>query len=212
MTLDKQCSVEGCSLAATVALDGYPLCAEHFVVAAYRFLDDAAVQLRHAAPDGPTSSQLGRRLDDCTRATTTLAMSAIGGDNLVRARLIDILLWAAELFKQVRRGPRAGMTIPVVLASPVDNESWEEKTETHTVSRHGASLRCARSFAQGDLVKVKRIDNGEHDTARVVWSARKDDGNFEVGLELLNEHNLWGVDWDLPEARGGGSGSSAQAR
>jgi hypothetical protein len=41
--------------------------------------------------------------------------------------------------------------------------------------------------------------------------ARREENVLEVGLELLNEQNLWGVDWDLPEAPLGGAGSGAQA-
>jgi hypothetical protein len=113
--------------------------------------------------------------------------------------------------KQVRRGPRAGLSVEVVLTGAAGGESWEEKTKTTTVSRHGASLICARALAQGEAVKITRVDSGQYCMARVVWSARRDESNVEVGLELLNEQNLWGVDWDMPEAPLGGIGSGAQA-
>jgi hypothetical protein len=97
------------------------------------------------------------------------------------------------------------MSVAVVLAGTAGEDSWEEAAKTNTVSRHGASLHCARALAQGEVVKVRRLDNGQEGTARVVWSARKDVGNFEVGLELLNHQNLWGIDIDgsVPEVRRG---------
>jgi len=211
MAQEQHCSAKECSQTATTVLDRQPLCEDHFILASYRFLDDAAVQLRHTAHKGPATAALARRLDDCVRATTRLAMSVAEPNNLSRARLIDILLWAAELLKQVRRGPRAGIAVPVVLAGAADGQAWEETTKTLTVSRHGASLICARPMAQGEAVKVTRPDTGQHCMARVVWSARREENVVEVGLELLNEQNLWGVDWDLPEAPLGGAGSGAQA-
>jgi hypothetical protein len=210
MPLAQRCSSEACSRASTSALDARPFCTEHFIQAAYRFLDEAAVQLRHMSQHGPATLAMARRLDDCTRGTTTLAMSAAETNNLTRARLVDILLWSAELLKQVRRGPRTGMEVAVVLAGSTAGIEWEEATKTQTVSRHGASLSCRRALAQGEVVKVTCLDTGQLSTARVVWSSRKDAGIFEVGLELLNEANLWGVDWEVPEIRRG-SGTSAEA-
>jgi hypothetical protein len=138
-------------------------------------------------------------------------MAVAEPNNLARARLIDVLLWAAELLKQVRRGPRAGMVVAVVLSGGADGDAWEETTKTLTVSRHGASLICARALVQGESVKITRLDTGQNCMARVVWLARREESVLEVGLELLNEQNLWGVDWDLPEAPLGGAGSGAQA-
>jgi hypothetical protein len=211
MAQAQYCSTKECSQTGAAALDGQALCQEHFILASYRFLDDAAVQLRHTAHKGPATAALARRLDDCVRATTRLAMAVAEPNNLSRARLIDILLWAAELLKQVRRGPRAGMAVEVVLAGAADGETWEEKTKTLTVSRHGASLICARPLAQGEALKVTRVDTGQHCMARVVWSVHRDENVVEVGLELLNEQNLWGSDWDMPEAPLGGAGSGVQA-
>jgi hypothetical protein len=200
----RQCSAQECSLPVAASLEGQQLCEEHFILASYRFLDGAAIQLRHSA-HGPATAGIARGLDECMRATTRLAMAADEPNNLARARLIDILLWAADLLKQVRRGPRTDMSVAVVLAGTAGEDSWEEAAKTNTVSRHGASLHCARALAQGEVVKVRRLDNGQEGTARVVWSARKDVGNFEVGLELLNHQNLWGIDIDgsVPEVRRG---------
>ncbi|MGB6431666.1 MAG: hypothetical protein WBF06_13855 [Candidatus Acidiferrales bacterium] len=212
MIQKENCSIKHCPHAATSALDGRALCVDHFILASYRLLDDAAVQLRHSSRHGPTTSELARRLDECVRATTSIAMSGAEPDNLARARLMDILLWSADLLKQVRRGPRVGMSVAVVLASLIDSDPWEETTKTQTVSRHGACVSCGRALAQGEVVKLTRLDTGQHGKARVAWSARKDGGTFEVGLELLTDQNLWGVDWDLPEAPRGRGGSGAQAR
>jgi hypothetical protein len=211
MAQKENCSIKQCPHVAAAALDGRALCADHFILASYRFLDDAAVQLRHTMRHGPTTSDLARRLDECVRATTSVAMSLAEPDNLARARLMDILLWGAELSKQVRRGPRVGMSVAVVVAGAAPGDSWEEMTRTQTVSRHGASVSCGRALAQGEVVKVTRLDTGQQGTARVAWSSRKEGGTFEVGLELLSEQNLWGVNWDLPEAPRGGAGSGAQA-
>jgi hypothetical protein len=202
MALARHCSAPECSCPATTTLEERELCEEHFIASAYRFLDEAAIRLRHSSYQGAAAASIARELDDCMRATTGLAMSVAEPNNLARARLIDILLWAAELSKQVRRGPRTGMVITVVLTGTTGGESWEETTETNTVSRHGASVNCARGLAQGDVVNIRRTDTGQHGTARVVWATRKQEANFELGLEFMSDVNLWGIDFDTPgEAR-----------
>jgi hypothetical protein len=211
MALARQCSTEKCPRVSIVALDGVPFCAEHFVSAAYRFLDEAALQLRHTPEYGPATAELARRLDDCTRGATSLALSSARTDNLVRARLIDILLWASELLKQVRRGPRTDVAIPVALAGSTDGIEWEEKTETQSVSQFGASMRCRRPLPQGAIVKVTRLDSGQQTSARVAWTSRKDTGNFETGIELLGDDDIWGISWDRPALPRGGARSSAEA-
>jgi hypothetical protein len=125
--------------------------------------------------------------------------------------MIDILLWASELLKQVRRGPRIDLAVPVLLAGSAGDMEWQEATTTQTVSQHGASLCCRRALALGDIVRVTHAKTGRQGTARVAWSSRKDAGIFEIGLELLNEQNLWGMDWELPDRLRGGAGSAAEA-
>jgi hypothetical protein len=138
-------------------------------------------------------------------------MSSAKTDNLARARMIDILLWASELLKQVRRGPRIDLAMPVVLAGSAGDVEWQEAATTQTVSQHGASLCCRRALALGEIVKVTHANTGKQGTARVAWSTRKDAGIFEIGLELLNEQNLWGLDWELPGRPRAGTGSAVEA-
>jgi len=196
MALAKNCSAPECTHPATTALEGRELCEDHFIAFAYRFLDDAAIRLRHSSFEGVAAARIAGELDDLMRATTRLAMSSAEPNNLARARLIDILLWAAELSKQVRRGPRTGMVIAVVVAGSTGGETWEEATETLTVSRHGASLTCGRVLVQGDVINVKRPDTGQYGAARVVWACRKDAGHFEVGIEFLNDVDMWELDFN----------------
>jgi hypothetical protein len=202
MVSAQRCSAPECTAPATTTLEGRELCEEHFIAAAYRFLDEAAIRLRHSSYEGSAAAKIGRELDECMRATTRMAMSVSEPNNLARARLIDILLWAAELSKQVRRGPRTEMVIAVVLVGSTGGETWEEPTKTNTVSRRGASLSCKRALETGDVVNVKRLDTGQHGAARVVWVSRKDSGNFEVGVELLSDQDLWGIDWNVSAEAG----------
>jgi PilZ domain-containing protein len=177
------------------SLEGHPCCREHFIRSAYGLLDQASTRLEHAAFHGPEAESVMRALDECMRATTNLAFALENPQNLERAQLMDILLWASELCRRMRRGPRKGIAIPIVLRSDVAGRSWREDVVTSTLSRHGGCVFCQHEALYGDVLQVRRKDTAHEAAARVVWVRRMTNESFEIGFELLDQDNYWRLDW-----------------
>ena len=195
MNLETHCETPGCDQRAVIALEAHPRCREHFIHSAYGLLDRASVQLERAAFHGPEAESVLRELDECMRAATSLAIAPGKPENLERAQLMDILLWASELCRRMRRGPRKGIAIAVVLRSDAAGRVWREDAETSTLSRHGACVVCRHEAVYGDILHVRRKDTAQEAPARVVWVRRLTNESFEIGFEFVDQDNFWRLDW-----------------
>lgn len=71
-------------------------CVDHFIARCYDRLNQCGAN-RFADPDEPASVSIDRFLHSCTQQAAGLVHPMRGLDNLERARLFDILLWASEL-------------------------------------------------------------------------------------------------------------------
>ncbi len=132
-------------------------------------------------------------LEETAREATRIGQTAEDLDNLTRARLFDVLLWAAELRKKIRRSPRKAVRIPIRLQSEMSLGPWQEETETQFLSRYGAQLECQYPVKAGETLQVVRMDTAQQTEARVVWRRHKGAGRFVVGLEFTSPVNFW--DW-----------------
>jgi len=195
MSSDGRCGVVGCDQLAITKLEGQARCRKHFIRGAYNLLDDASEKLQNASFHGPAAEPAVRRLDDCMQAATLLAIATEKAENLERAQLMDILLWAGELCRRIRRGPRRGIANAIVLRSDAPGHTWEEETQTSVLSRHGASVSCHHQVAQGDILRVRRKDMNSEAPARIAWVRHAADQTFEIGLEFLDAENFWRLDW-----------------
>jgi hypothetical protein len=72
------------------------LCVDHFIARCYERLSLCSAN-RFADPDEATSVSIDRFLHSCAQQAAGLVHPMRGLDNLERARLFDILLWASEL-------------------------------------------------------------------------------------------------------------------
>ncbi|PYU28635.1 MAG: hypothetical protein DMG31_19620 [Acidobacteria bacterium] len=131
------------------------------------------------------------------REATNIACAAELPNNLERAQLLDILLWASELYGRLRRGPRVRASIPILVRSEDAQKPWEEKTETRELSVHGFSFLCRHELRDGDALLCVRLDNGRRVGARVAWARPKDSGETEAGLEFVTETDFWGMEASL---------------
>jgi len=195
MDLGKRCQIAGCNEPGVVMLEGHSRCREHFISCAYSMLDSASERLQHTSFHGPEAESVVRALDDCMQATTSLAFATEKPENLERAQLMDILLWASEICRRIRRGPRKGIEIQIVLRSDAAGRAWREDTVTSVLSRHGACVLCQHEVMYGDILHIRRKDTEHEAPARVVWVRRASNNSFEVGLELLDQENFWRLDW-----------------
>ena len=130
-------------------------------------------------------------IEECVRQAADIAQNATDLDNLERAQLLDVLLWAGELTSKLRRSPRKPIRIPVRLCSEKPGRAWEEETETQILSRYGAMLECERAIDTGEDLEIVRLDTGRRAPARVVWHRRKGPQRFAVGIAFRTFENFW---------------------
>src|SRR4029077_36499 len=163
----KCCTADGCAKAAVASLDERRVCRAHFVAGAYRRLESIAAQIQEPHFHTQHGDLASRFLEGCMRETTNIACAPEVPDNLERAQLLDILLWASELYGRLRRGPRVRANIPILVRSEDAEKPWEEKTETLQLSVHGFCFACRHELRSGDVLTCVRLDNGRRLEARV---------------------------------------------
>jgi hypothetical protein len=135
-----------------------------------------------------------RFLEQCMREATNIACAAEVLNNLERAQLLDILLWASELYGRLRRGPRVPAYIPILVRSEEAQKPWEEKTETLQISAHGFSFICRHELHNGDVLTCVRLDSGCRVGGRVAWARCKDSGETEAGVKFATDEDFWGME------------------
>jgi hypothetical protein len=90
------CDSQGCGLPATCSVEFHFFCIGHFIAHCYDRLEECA-----KLPVVCTAEKLGKSVDrflqECTQQAANLVDPIRGLDNLERARLFDIFLWASEL-------------------------------------------------------------------------------------------------------------------
>src|SRR3989454_12852911 len=125
MSETESCGAPGCSRPAAGTVELRPLCLEHFLTSCYAKLDRCAQQLREQPLEKSTVESMQQFVEESARQATHIAHTVDDLDNLQRARLLDILLWAGELIRRLRRGPRKGASVPLPLGSANPRPSWE---------------------------------------------------------------------------------------
>lgn len=106
----------------------------------------------------------------------------------------------ARAMLERRRSSRVRTRIPVKLLSlhsiPADMRR-HQFAECLAVSRTGALLRAPFSPEPGSRIELLHVLSEKRREFRVVQvSAPKEDGQFELGVEMLYPaHDFWGVDF-----------------
>jgi hypothetical protein len=191
--MPERCRVEECAEQAIAFVDDRSLCRKHFLTVSYGRLESISSQIRQPHFHAVQEEAVSRFLEDCMRYAADVACSPAVLANLEKAQVLDLLLWASELYGSLRRGPRVPARIPILLRCEALGKPWEEKTETLLLSRHGLRIVCRHDIKVNDVVTCVRLDNGWRAEARVVWTRRKDLGEAEAGLEFLRDENFWGL-------------------
>src|SRR5262249_52459202 len=150
-------------------LHASPFCSNHFVSACNSRLNalarDFSLRCRTATGRIAMRSDLGQTADQVYAAS----LWAEKFDEYSRIGLLELMERLGLLLSKIRRGERVATALPVRLGVTEPSSKWVENTETRTISRHGASLRCSRPFVRGDVLTIKRLDTGNIARARVVW-------------------------------------------
>ena len=200
MVEPEPCGFPGCKERGAASLEDRFLCREHFLLACYARLD-ACAQLLLERPFPETASGLVRQsTTECLSQANELAGTAQTLTNLERARLLDIVLWASDLTRRVRRSPRRPASFPVHLRSEEPGHPWEEDASTHIVSRYGAALECEHQVRIDETLLLVRRDSGQQTRARVLFRHGKQSGRQEIGVEFPDCGNFWDLDWGAIES------------
>jgi hypothetical protein len=91
-----RCDTGNCGRPAMSSLELKHLCVDHFIARCYERLNECSAN-RFADPGEAASVSIDRFLHSCAQQAAGLVHPMRGLDNLERARLFDILLWASEL-------------------------------------------------------------------------------------------------------------------
>ncbi|HTC65438.1 MAG TPA: PilZ domain-containing protein [Candidatus Saccharimonadales bacterium] len=199
MTLVDQCSLAGCVHDSEGSIDGQTFCREHFISVCYERLDSYDEKRKGPGLTITDSESVRRFIHDCTRSADEMEHNEKNLDNLDRAKLLHIILYASELGRHLRRSPRKIASIPVTLSSEKIGGAWKENTETVLLSQHGAMVLCKHAAKSGDTVHVKREDTGQETDARVAWQRTSNNDEIRLAVEFTESDNFWGLDWGLVE-------------
>lgn len=125
------CAVESCQEDCVAKLDGQALCLDHFFAECYASLDGfERYRKKPGAVREINRVQLRAFLEECSGQALNVSLCCQKMNNLQRARLLDVLLWAGELSEfasasrdavaQASVGVRAGQT-PVSKGAGAEN-------------------------------------------------------------------------------------------
>ena len=110
----RSCRVGSCGSAATTTLDHQALCLNHFLMRCYERLDGLDPRGRKFSAEPIDVSSMRAFIEECSRKALDVSLQSQNLSNLQRGRLLDILLWAGELFLLLR-APR--LTLAQSMAS-----------------------------------------------------------------------------------------------
>ena len=98
----RNCRVRACSRAATTTLDEQALCLNHFLQRCYVRLEGLDPRGRKFSAELVDLAEMRAFIEECSRKALDVSLHSENLSNLQRGRLLDILLWAGELFLLLR--------------------------------------------------------------------------------------------------------------
>lgn len=100
-------------------------------------------------------------------------------------------------FIQRRRSSRMRFQCGIIISGvDRDGKPFSEETETVCVSKFGASLKTRREYALGQTLTVQPIEQGHSGQFQVVWiSPPQSQDAGQIGVEWVNAHRFWGIDF-----------------
>jgi len=99
---ERNCSVASCPSAAVTALDQQDLCLNHFLLRCYEMLEGLDPRGRRFCSEPFDAPTMRAFIEECSRKALDVSLHSENLSNLERGRLLDILLWAGELFLLLR--------------------------------------------------------------------------------------------------------------
>jgi hypothetical protein len=102
MFASRNCRVDSCGGAAAATLDHQALCLNHFLSHCYEKLENLEPRGRKFSTEPDDLASMRAFIEECSRKALDISLHAKNLTNLQRGRLLDILLWAGELFLLLR--------------------------------------------------------------------------------------------------------------
>jgi len=114
----RNCKVGSCGSAPVTSLDRKALCLNHFLQRCYERLEGLDPRGRKFTAEPLDLAAMRAFIEECSRKALDVSLQSQNLSNLQRGRLLDILLWAGELFLLLRI-PR--LTLAQSIASSEDH-------------------------------------------------------------------------------------------
>jgi hypothetical protein len=112
MFASRNCRVDSCGGAAVATLDHQALCLNHFLLRCYEKLENLEPRGRRFSTEPDDLVSMRAFIEECSRKALDISLHSKNLTNLQRGRLLDILLWAGELFLLLR-APRLTLAQPI---------------------------------------------------------------------------------------------------
>jgi len=104
----RNCRMGSCGSAAITTLDRQALCLNHFLLRCYEKLESLDPRGRKFSAEPVDLASMRAFVEECSRKALDVSLQSKNLSNLQRGRLLDILLWAGELFLLLR-APRVSL-------------------------------------------------------------------------------------------------------
>jgi hypothetical protein len=91
-----------CGSAAVTTLDHQAFCLNHFLLGCYAELEGFDPRGRQFSSETVDLVSMRAFIEECSRKALDISLQSENLTNLQRGRLLDILLWAGELFLLLR--------------------------------------------------------------------------------------------------------------
>jgi PilZ domain len=188
-----QCGISQCEGVAAIAMRGTPLCVQHFVPVCTQEIEARGERLKNGYYDDAATQAFRNFITACAEQASKFMQDENVTDGLTRSRLQDFLRRVSRTGQHLRRSPRMTSSVPIYLRREDSGRTWEEETWTITVSQHGASLVCRHPVETGGALVLSRRDRANRVQARVVYCRYNSEGWREIGVELLDRDDFWGL-------------------
>jgi hypothetical protein len=187
------CGMASCDEGAAIALRGRPLCVRHFIPVCIQEIESRGDRLKNGLYDEAATLAFKNFISACAEQASRFIQDDGLTDGSTKSSLEGFLRRVSQSGQRLRRSPRLSSSVPIFLRREDSGRTWEEETWTITVSQHGASLVCRHPVETGGALVLSRRDRANRVQARVVYCRYNAEGWREIGVELLDREDFWGL-------------------
>jgi hypothetical protein len=187
------CGADACAESAAVAIGDRQLCIEHFVPVCMQEVESRSDWLKKSPYDASATDAFKKFIAACIEQARNLVDDDRIADGPAKNRLQEFLHRISQTALRLRRSSRVTSSVPIFLRREDSGRTWEEETWTISVSLHGASLVCRHPVETGGSLVLSRRDRANRVQARVVYCRYNAEGWREIGVELLDRNDFWGL-------------------